>query len=178
MSRRAFDFYPTPDWATRALLDRLPIAPGASIFEPCAGDGDIVRPIEQSGHAVITSDIRPGHQLQGDATAKELWGGVSVDWTITNPPFNKATEILEMALRHSKVGAAFLLRLSFLEPCKNRVELLTSRPPSAIYILPRISFTGDGKKDNVTCAWLVWHFGANEQKIEIVPPASNQIPLF
>lgn len=48
-----------------------------------------------------------------------------------------------------------LLRVSFLEPCNDRAEFLAAHPPR-LFVLPRISFTGDGKTDNVTCAWYVW----------------------
>jgi hypothetical protein len=49
-----------------------------------------------------------------------------------------------------------LLRLSFLEPTFERQDLLIDNPPDAMIVLPRYSFTGDGKSDSVTCAWMVW----------------------
>jgi hypothetical protein len=63
-----------------------------------------------------------------------------------------------------------LLRLSYLEPCNNRAEFLSVNPPSLI-VLPRISFTGDGKTDNVTCAWFVWDFSAQERQVRVVTKA-------
>lgn len=55
------------------------------------------------------------------------------------------------------VGVAMLLRLSYLEPTKDRGHWLNDHPPTQMIVLPRISFTGDGKTDSVTCAWMIWH---------------------
>lgn len=38
-----------------------------------------------------------------------------------------------------------------------------------IHIMPRVSFTGDGKTDSSTCAWMVWDQRTGRQKIDIVP---------
>jgi hypothetical protein len=46
--------------------------------------------------------------------------------------------------------------MSYLEPVENRGVWLNEHPPTTLIVLPRISFTGDGKTDNVTCAWMVW----------------------
>jgi hypothetical protein len=48
------------------------------------------------------------------------------------------------------------LRLSYLEPVRNRGAWLAAHPPTGLIVLPRISFTGDGQTDTVTCAWMVW----------------------
>ena len=62
-----------------------------------------------------------------------------------------------------------LLRLSYAEPCLNRAEWLKAHPISHLIVLPRISFTGNGKTDNVTCAWFVWDkLRPGHQRITIV----------
>ena len=53
-------------------------------------------------------------------------------------------------------GIILMLRLSFLEPCHNRYAFLEKHPPTALYAVPRLSFTGDGKTDSVACAWFLW----------------------
>jgi hypothetical protein len=50
---------------------------------------------------------------------------------------------------------------------------LAEHPPTKLIVLPRISFTGDGKTDSVTCAWYVWERGEHVQSLEIVPPTAN-----
>jgi hypothetical protein len=60
-----------------------------------------------------------------------------------------------------------LLRLSYLEPTEDRGAWLNSHPPTDLIVLPRISFTGNGKTDSVTCAWIVWRKQCNTQRIAI-----------
>ena len=191
MTRRDLDFYPsgggrpaivggqpTPVWAARSLYRRLPQIQG--VAEPCVGTGDLV-----AGRVDVrwTNDVdeqrEATHHL--NAASPAAWGVFErVPWVVTNPPFNLAHQILACALDHATEGVAFLLRLSFLEPTEQRAHLLGRRPPTRILVLPRISFTGDGKTDSVTCSWLVWssavepgievanrlerHVGAREQK--------------
>jgi hypothetical protein len=154
--RRALDFYPAPEWATEALLERVPIV--GTVFEPCSGAGDMVRPLERAGVKVVTNDIDQARKTDThfDARSLSAWPQPGVDWTVTNPPFSDALAIVQNAIAGSRVGVAVLLRLSFLEPTEARQDLLRANPPTRLIVLPRISFTGDGKTDSVTCAWLVW----------------------
>lgn len=157
MARRKHDFYPTPTWATEHLLKCCPdlyrLSNGA--IEPCAGDGDIAKYLYPFFDYVHTLDIDPTRKVDKIFDARELV--VSSDETvITNPPFNQAIEIVKNFVQ-SGARSAFLLRLSFLEPTEARGEWLAENPPAGLIILPRISFTGDGKTDSVTCAWMVWN---------------------
>jgi hypothetical protein len=157
--RNDHDFYETPEWMTAALLAHLPIAPGSTILEPCAGDGAIARVLTAAGHHVLTNDIderHPGH-LHYDATGP-LWTVPEldgVDWVISNPPFNVAFPILAQAFERSRVGVAFLLRKTFLEPTKERGPWLEKNPPAMTICLPRHSFRGKGS-DSVSTDWFVW----------------------
>lgn len=154
--RRANDFYPTPEWATRELLDIVPIS--GLVRECCAGDGQIVNPLRRAGLVVVTNDIDRQWPADHHFDAAQQWPhGIGLaDWVITNPPFNRAAEIIPMAHNHSRIGMAMLLRLSFLEPVEDRGAWLNRNPPTTLVVLPRISFTGDGRTDSVTCAWMVW----------------------
>lgn len=171
-NRQKNDFYPTPAWATEVLCDRVGI--GGSVFECCAGDGDISRVLKTIPGAVVhANDIDEKHStdFHVDLSNRLGWEGLDrPDWTVTNPPFKHAPEMVQLAFHHSVVGVAMLLRLSFLEPCKNRGEFLAKNPPTTLLVLPRISFTGDGRTDSTTCAWFVWDKSKmlNHQKIEIV----------
>lgn len=163
MARRCHDAYMTPEWAAQELLARLPsISPHHTVLEPCAGDGAIANVFTLAGHNVVTVDIDENKTVDvyADMADPVSWGwltaGAHFDWIITNPPFNQAHLIVPLALEHARVGVAMLLRLSFLEPTKKREAFLACYPPQAQIVLPRISFTGDGKTDTVTCGWLVW----------------------
>ena len=87
---------------------------------------------------------------------------------MSNPPFGAAPRIVPLAVEHAVAGVAMLLRLSYLEPCENRSQWLSEHPPTRLIVLPRISFTGDGRTDSVTCGWFVWERHALQQSIEIV----------
>jgi hypothetical protein len=174
--RRANDFYPTPEWATLELLKHVSIR--GTVFECCVGDGAIARPLATDRSFVYTGDIDPqwNPQVLGDANDREFWESASrlieadmdipgIDWIVTNPPFNEASTIVPIAYNRAEKGIAMLLRLSFLEPVEARGAWLTEHPPTCLIILPRISFTGDGKTDSVTCAWMVWDKAATQQRI-------------
>jgi hypothetical protein len=174
MARRPKDFYPTPAWATEELLKRVLIQ--GRVFECCVGDGAMSSVLlKEPGVSVFTNDVdteRPA-DLHGDAASFPFWSKVDLtrdkfDWVVTNPPFSQAMEILSNAHTYAKRGVAMLLRLSFLEPTEDRGSFLNSNPPDQLIVLPRISFTGDGKTDSVTCAWMVWDkFGARENGIVV-----------
>jgi hypothetical protein len=173
MSRRAFDFYPTPAWATRVLLEHVNVFGWVS--EPCVGAGDIsdvLRACHGRIRKVWTNDIdttRAADEHADARTAQSLYGWS--DWVVSNPPFSDAMEITRLAVEHARVGVAMLLRLSFLEPTEDRGQWLEDHPPTHLIVCPRISFTGDGKTDSVTTAWFVWEHGKTGQRIEIVPKA-------
>lgn len=168
MARRKNDFYPTPEAATFALLNCFPylINRDVLVYEPCAGKGDISRVLREAGANVFESDIDPSSPriLKEDARTKQYKPGSIV---ITNPPFNQAIEIVRNAVDQDQT-CAFFLRLSFLEPTKDRGEWLKDNPPAGLIVLPRISFTGDGRSDSVTCAWMIWLPYYGPQFIDVV----------
>lgn len=45
-ARRAFDYYPTPDWMTRALLRRVSVF---DVLEPCSGQDAIANALIARG---------------------------------------------------------------------------------------------------------------------------------
>jgi hypothetical protein len=178
--RRANDFYPTPSWAERELDRRIPIS--GVVFEPCVGDGDLIR---HRNDVAWTNDIDPSKEASFhlDATKTGSWDEFPwCDWVVTNPPFDRAMSILSLAIDRARVGVAFLLRLSFLEPTKGttrhagRRDWLAAHPPDRLLVLPRISFTGDGNTDSVTCAWMVWvRRGWLSRGVEVVSPEAEEI---
>lgn len=162
--RRKHDQYFTPASATKELLKHINLS-GCSVLECCNGAGDITQVLCEGTTAIVgTNDIDT--QLEADfhvdVSVYDNWTifGRGISWVISNPPFNQAPQIVPIAYAHAQVGIAMLLRLSFLEPCfsgkSNRAAWLSQFPPHKLVVLPRISFTGDGKTDNVTCAWMIW----------------------
>lgn len=178
-TRRKHDFYPTPEFATETLLRYVPIT--GTIFEPCVGDHAIARILERRGK-VFTNDIDPSRDswFQLDAANSGSWANhfhsLDLDWVVTNPPFNQAAQIVPLAFDHAREGIAMLLRLSYLEPVENRGTWLNDHPPTVLIVLPRISFTGDGKTDNVTCAWMIWDKSGQLQNRIIIAENPRFVP--
>ena len=177
--RREHDFYPTPEGATRELLTRVSVT--GSVLEPCIGAGDIARVLAEQA-LVVGNDLDKQWPalMHEDATNKRWWNTLPYyDWIVTNPPFSKAHQILPLACEHARAGVAMLLRLTYLEPCEGRALWLSINPPHRLIVLPRISFTGDGKTDSATCAWFVWEWENLQRGIEIVLPQDDaeQLPL-
>lgn len=157
--RRNLDQYFTPAFATRGLLEFHNDIVGGHVLECCSGKNDIADELHVQGGLVITNDIDPllPSHLHDDATDSVTWEKhAGTPWIVSNTPFNVAPKIVPLAYEAAETGIAMLLRLSYLEPCKDRAEWLKAHPVSHLIVLPRISFTGDGKTDNCTCAWMVW----------------------
>jgi hypothetical protein len=155
--KKSFEFYETPPIYTKTLLYDIGTIVNGKIFECCSGDNAIANVLMQNGYHVTTNDIDRNRKADRcmDASKDFLWMSEPCDWVISNPPFNKASSIVKHAFHYATCGVAFLLRLTFLEPCLNRAEFLVNHPPS-ILVMPRHSFTGDGNVDSVTCAWFIW----------------------
>lgn len=161
------DFYPTPEPVTELLTDNFYLS--GIVFEPCAGHNAITRVLRRQPNIaeVITSDLLwpiPIGHTTNDATHPLFWlewlGNHKIDWVVTNPPFRVAEKILPLAYDASSKGIAFLLRLSYLEPCNGRFEWLNThadRLRKVIPVNPRVPFRTDTKgTDSVTCAWFAW----------------------
>lgn len=187
--RRALDFYPTHRDGGHVdyLLSQLPFKLSGAILEPCCGAGDISDPLRDRGYITITNDIDTSHSADchQNAALPETWQGWlkewgKIEWIITNPPFNLASQILPLALEHADKGVIFLLRLSYLEPCENRRDWLRKNSDRMSIILPpkRISFTGDGKTDNVATAWFLWSKSNRLCPPFIFPLSMGQQSLF
>jgi len=165
--RRERDFYETPHWATATLLREVPEI-GGVIFEPCVGDGSIAfvlrgEPSDRI-YNVYTNDIDPKRAAlwHFDAAQSAEWDANVIadhfDWIITNPPYDKRymLPIVDNAIKYARIGVAMLLRISFEEPTEQRGPWLQQHPITKRIVLPRISFTGNGKHDSVTCGWMIW----------------------
>ena len=158
--RRDNDYYPTESRLTNGLLSIIENSIIGHIVEPCNGKGHISNILKNNCLHVTTSDIIEGSDYQGDARSDLHFERIirekgNIDWIITNVPFKDALPIIKTSRKHAK-HLAILVRLSFLEPTYDRQYFLQTDPPTMIIVCPRSSFTGDGKTDSVTTAWLIW----------------------
>lgn len=156
--RHLNDTYFTPRKAVEYLLKYYSIK--GRILECCAGKGHISNILKEKGYDVITNDINPNFNSDYNYNAKEFKDFLNIDWTISNPPFNQFLPILKNSYKISTKGVIFLLRLSALEPCYDRWEFFNIFLTGIISI-PRISFTNDGKTDNISTAWFIFDKNVN-----------------
>lgn len=175
MARRAeawesLDCFPTPPWATRALIQHVLPAldvdlAGHGVWEPAAGLGHMVAPLQETGAAVYASDVYPYGDwldLVTDFTASK-WAEAATfrpDWVITNPPFNQAADFLEKASETARTGIAFLCRLALLEGGA-RHALFKRLTPSLVAVfserVPMVKGRWDPNASTATAyAWFVW----------------------
>lgn len=161
--RDGADYYPTPPELLLPLLDRLPLYGSVRVLEPCAGRAlSLARELEAHGHQVITGDVDPLTEVDVHGDLREHdWSQHGANICITNPPYltpdgMHAADVVRHMLCHVD-RAAFLLRLSFLEPCDNRVDLVCEGGGLAkVIIMPRVSFRGGYATDSMTTAWMLW----------------------
>lgn len=182
--QHGLDYYPTPPWATQALLSHpvLSLRPETkTCLEPAAGGGhmadvladhfgkvyaaDIADPENRGwgGHDFL--DYKPAIQEIGDmAPIHAGYLGHRYDWAITNPPFNLAYEFVWRMMATAK-NVAILARLQWLES-KSRYEKLWSlEPPQLILVFSERVHMVAGRLANETdagsvmaMAWYVWSF--------------------
>ncbi len=173
-TRRAFDYYPTPAWMTKALLRRMrPF----DVLEPCSGENAITDVLRAAGvETVYTNDLDPSRPAKThlDMTRRDSWElfasmQVRPYWGVTNLPFDLADVIVPLAVAHLQCFAT-ILRLSWLEPTVARQRFLEKHPPCTLIVMPRWDFKGRGQTDSVTSAWFIWEQGRSSatRGIEIV----------
>lgn len=190
-----FEFYETPETFTKYLFTEMH-ALGHSIagrvFEPCVGSGAILRGAAAANvrkpfavYQWITNDLdsRWESHTHFDATREREWSALfshslnaAPDWTVSNPPFSPAIEIIDRALTYSQVGVAMHLRASIheilredervlrsgrLRPASVRRTWMANHTPTGILWLPRFGYqrsktTGKWSTDSVCACWVIW----------------------
>lgn len=159
--RRKDDFYETPEWCVRRLLEACPLPVGRWL-EPAVGEGAIVRAVNSlpglaTGARWDCLDVRSNqHGDVGDflVLAESMAKLPRWDVAITNPPYSLAAEFARSMLALA-YHVAILTRINFLAAGTRRSFFASCMPD--VYVLPnRPSFTDDRRTDATEYAWLVW----------------------
>ncbi|MEM1052850.1 MAG: hypothetical protein AAGI28_12225 [Pseudomonadota bacterium] len=151
------DFYPTPEWATFALIENEPFE--GEIWEPACGDGSMSRVLEQGGYRVKSSDLYD--RGFGDVGIDFLGTKEKSDNVITNPPFNAAEGFVSTCLTVTRRKFALLLRLAFVEGANRQRTIFSQAPPTTVWAFSeRITFypaNAEKRGSGTTAyAWFVW----------------------
>jgi len=171
--RDPLDRYYTPEWATQALVDYLGERLSGGVWDPCCGKdwgGRVLRKAPEV-EKFWGSDIDPDALcVHDDEYGRREFSNTSRDfmttafqftphWIVTNPPYRvgelTATDFVRRA-RGYGCSLAMLLRMTWLEPCADRVDILTDDTPTDVLILPRVNFIGAPGSNPCTSVWVIW----------------------
>lgn len=195
---QSLDFFPTPPWATRALVEVVLPHLGASlngaiVHDPACGEGHmtgVLLEYDKIGR-VIGTDIkdygregRAAPAFQGVADFLAPGAAVAADWIITNPPFGDQT--LAFVLRALEVagsGVAMFVRQQWLEGIERYQLLFKDRPPTLYaQFCERVNLC-EGKWEPLgstatAYCWLVWRKGQEPQPPFWIPPGQRKRFLY
>lgn len=169
----SLDFFPTPPWATRALVEEVLKPTGlyqyhhaGSAWEPACGAGHMALPLMAYFSQVLATDVHDWgfgtiHGLDFTMAAAAS-APIAPDWIITNPPFVLAERFVDRALTIATRGVAMLLRLQWLEG-GDRHQLIFAGDRKPRYLcpfaerVPMIEGVWDPEASSATAyAWFVW----------------------
>jgi hypothetical protein len=163
--RQEDDFYPTPSWAVKSLLNRVDFKDCDIIWECACGDGAISKTLESEGFRVKSSDIVDRGYEKTEFIDFLDNPDVMVDAIITNPPYKYALEFVEMCKKKTNKRFAMFLKTVFLES-ERRYNMFqdTEYPLKTVYqFSKRVSLYKDGVKMKnsgmIAYAWYVWEKG-------------------
>ena len=139
----SLDFFPTPPWATRAMLKIMQLRgwlePGMVFRCPAAGEGHMAEVIRELGRfPVLASDVFDygvGYKVAsyvGDGP-DVLRDDVRPAWVMENPPFNLIPEFLDRAMSEAQVGVAFLVRAQWFHTVGRYDEIFGRRAPTHVF---------------------------------------------
>ena len=174
----SLDDFPTPPWATRALMEHVikplvaphyKMIPSWSVWEPACNRGYMAKPLTEyfdrwhfsdihdygwNGQNRVVDFLYPGSE--GDV------GPGEPDWIITNPPFRLAAQFAHRCVQVGpRMGFALLTRIAFLEGVGRYEELFSVAPPNVVAQfterVPMVKGRHDPEASTATAyCWLVW----------------------
>ncbi len=179
----SLDDFPTPPWATRALMAhvlRQEDFSGFSCLEPACGRGYMAKPLGEYFGVVEAADIHPYGFAETRDFLSHPYEADSHDWVITNPPFRLSEKFVEKALRVARVGVAILARTVFLESIGRYDRIYRTNPPTTFAQfserVPMVKGRVDPKASTATgYAWFVWDKRDEGSKLTWVPPCRKSL---
>ena len=172
----SLQFFPTPPWATRALVHHLigiSECKSKSVWEPAAGEGHMAEVLGEYFDRVHASDV---HDYGVGYKVGSFVGNGGFDlgdlascpyrphWIITNPPFTEALAFTLRALEVAQTGVAMLVPFGWLTSQRRHAALFSKTPPTKVGLFvercPMHSGRWDPDGDTATdYCWCVWRKG-------------------
>lgn len=186
------DFFPTPQWGTRALIEHI-MKPLRlfnhlhTVWEPACGALDMANALREHYKNVRCTDIQPrlSHGNIGDA-----FDFLSVptnevgchDWVITNPPFNLFTEFFHVGMFYARYGVALLAPLTVIEGL-GRYEKIYQPYAGRFLVAPFVErlpiVKNEVRKDATTARAYAWLVVAKQQSglppLRHIPPCRKKL---
>lgn len=142
----SLDDFPTPPFATRALIEHviMPMYANApeiarlklrkmSVREPCANRGYMVKPLAEYFGAVFASDIFDYGAGYPQQDYLFPGGVIPAHWSIFNPPFRLGMQFIQKSFDTPNwCGTAALVRTAFLEGGDRFHKLYRDNPPTIV----------------------------------------------
>jgi hypothetical protein len=183
----SLDFFPTPPWATRALVERvLPhigvsLTPATTVGEYACGEGHMSEVLAEYA-TVIASDIH--RYRQGQIVRDFLDSTIEiprVDWIVTNPPFgDRTTQFILRGFQIARVGMAMFTRTQWATEGVGRYgQIFRDRPATCLApFVERVPlckgrWDPDGSTATAYC-WLVWVRGRKPTPPFWIPPGCRK----
>jgi hypothetical protein len=165
------DFFPTPAWATYALIDNEKF--NGDIWESACGNGAMSEVLAETDQEVVSTDLY--NRGYGESGVDFLQPNRRARNIVTNPPYNAAEGFVRSGLQAAEQKFALLLRLAFLEGAGRQRTIFTDAPPSRVWVFSeRITFYPNGavqKGSGTTAyAWFVWDRDASGTELKWFKP--------
>ncbi len=184
----SLDYFPTPPWATRALIETVFPQLGArgdcrrqSVWEPACGEGHMAEVLREYFAETTQTDIHDyGYGAEFDFLDALSTFDAGADWIITNPPFGDKTEgFVQRALGCARIGVAMFVRLQWLETIGRYEAIFRDHPPTVIaFFAERVNLCkGRWDPDGSTATayiWLVWVKGRQPRAPFWIPPGQRE----
>lgn len=184
-AKDSLDDFPTPPWATRALLEHVLHGSDLSeltCLEPACGAGHMSKVLKEYFGKVQSSDVYDyGYGAVRDYL-KHPYKIECCDWMITNPPFRLAEDFILKSLRLAREGVAILARTVFLESVGRYERIFTHNPPTVVAQfterVPMLKGRLDKSASTATgYCWLVWKRKKRktEPRLVWIPPCRKAL---
>jgi hypothetical protein len=163
--KTSLDDFPTPMWASRALIEHVVSDKDAlsamTCLEPACGRGHMSVALAPYFKEVVSNDIFDYGFARVADFLKTEHGPQSFDWVITNPPFKLGEQFISRSMEIARRGVAMLTRTVFIESVGRYERLFKSNPPSRFAQfterVPMVKGRIDKKASTATgYSWLVW----------------------
>ncbi len=180
----SLDDFPTPPWATRALLEHViggGCVAGMTCLEPACGAGHMSKVLKEYFSEVRSSDVADYGYGPVRNFLSHGYPANSYDWVITNPPFRLAEEFVLRALNVSRSGVAILARTVFLESSGRYRAIFQNTPPTKFaQFVERVPMVKGRLDRTATTAtgycWLVWDkCNNNLPQLRWIPPCRKAL---